>query len=73
LIEKNQNHATKEITVVTRIVEQLLAAGTTWVDKDGQQGLISFEDILIVAPYNDFYQPSDVPPSSQPASARRLR
>lgn len=46
----NQSDSPQEVEQVVELVAALLQA--TWTNKDGQIGLITLEDILIVAPYN---------------------
>ncbi|WP_116808690.1 TM0106 family RecB-like putative nuclease [Steroidobacter cummioxidans] len=50
--EGNQNSAPEEAEAIQRLVEQTLAAGASWVDRDGQVRSITLDDILIIAPYN---------------------
>jgi uncharacterized protein len=52
LHEGNQNSAPEEADAIQRLVEETLAAGASWVDRDGQRRPITLEDILIIAPYN---------------------
>ena len=47
----NQSDSPEEAEQVAQLVEALLR-DATWTDKKGQFGLITLEDILIVAPYN---------------------
>ena len=47
----NQSDSAEEALQVAELVEVLLR-DATWTDKTGQIGLITLEDILIVAPYN---------------------
>ena len=37
---------------VRDLVNEILGAGTTWIDKHGAEALVKLEDILIIAPYN---------------------
>ncbi|MBA2524217.1 MAG: TM0106 family RecB-like putative nuclease [Pyrinomonadaceae bacterium] len=48
----NDSESTEEAERVASIVERLLGDGATWTDKEGQTGLLTLDDILIVAPYN---------------------
>ncbi len=48
----NQAVAPEEVDAVARIAESLLAAGTTWTDRDGDTRPFTTDDILVVAPYN---------------------
>jgi superfamily I DNA and/or RNA helicase len=50
--EGNQNESQEEVEKVTSLVEELLAAGTTWTDKKGETIPLGLQDILIVSPYN---------------------
>lgn len=34
------------------LVNEILASGTTWTDKHGQERPVTLDDILIIAPYN---------------------
>ncbi|HKR61763.1 MAG TPA: TM0106 family RecB-like putative nuclease [Pyrinomonadaceae bacterium] len=49
--DANQSDSPEEAKKVAELVETLLRKAT-WTDKQGQIGLITLEDILIVAPYN---------------------
>jgi uncharacterized protein len=48
----NQNVSTEEADRVAEIVESLVAAGSTWTDRQGNVKQITLDQILIVAPYN---------------------
>lgn len=50
--EGNQNRSTEEIDAIERTVRELLAAGLTWTDREGNVAAITDQDLLIVAPYN---------------------
>ncbi len=50
--EGNQNSSPEELEVVARIVESLLAPGVRWFRSIGNSRAITWEDILVVAPYN---------------------
>ncbi len=50
--EGNQNIAPEEAVAIQRLVEETLAAGATWIDRDGRRRAVTVEDILIIAPYN---------------------
>jgi uncharacterized protein len=50
--EGNQNSSPEEADAVKRLVDEILASKTTWIDGDGKKSLIRLEDILIIAPYN---------------------
>lgn len=49
--DANQSDSPEEAKQVAELVETLLRKAT-WTDKQGQIGLVTLEDILIVAPYN---------------------
>jgi uncharacterized protein len=48
----NDNESVEEAQQVADLVLGLLAAGTHWINDKGQDGFLTEEDILIVAPYN---------------------
>jgi predicted RecB family nuclease len=48
----NENESVEEARQVAVLVRTLIASGSTWVDKDGDERPLRFEDVLIVAPYN---------------------
>jgi uncharacterized protein len=48
----NDNESAEEAQQVADLVMGLLAAGTHWINDKGQDGFLTEEDILIVAPYN---------------------
>lgn len=48
----NQNTAPEEIEAIAALVEEVLAASSTWIDRTGIERPILLDDILIVAPYN---------------------
>jgi uncharacterized protein len=48
----NRNGADEEVAAVKRLVDQLLAPGSLWVDADGAQHQMTVDDILVVSPYN---------------------
>ncbi|MCJ8205393.1 TM0106 family RecB-like putative nuclease [Pseudomonas sp. RGM2987] len=50
--EGNQSSSPEEADCVRTLVEEILASGTTWIDRHGVERLISLQDILIIAPYN---------------------
>ena len=51
--EGNQSYSAEEVARVSAIVEYLTQSGTSWTDRHGNQQPLTFDDILIVAPYND--------------------
>jgi predicted RecB family nuclease len=48
----NQSSSPKEADAVKELVDEILATGTTWTDRDGNVYPVNLEDILIIAPYN---------------------
>ncbi|MDD1134107.1 TM0106 family RecB-like putative nuclease [Pseudomonas shahriarae] len=50
--EGNQSSSPEEADRVRTLVEEILASGTTWIDRHGVERLITLQDILIIAPYN---------------------
>jgi uncharacterized protein len=48
----NRNASDEEVREVVRIVDELLADGSEWVDEHGTARPMTAADILIVAPYN---------------------
>jgi hypothetical protein len=50
--ERNQNRAVEEIGPIVEVITSLTAAGSQWVDKDGNRRALTLNDILVVAPYN---------------------
>ena len=42
----------EEVDRIVELVEEILDAGTTWVDSDGKSQPVTLEEILIIAPYN---------------------
>ncbi len=48
----NTNASTEEADRVAALVGELLDAGATWVDKEGDRRPLTLQDILVVAPYN---------------------
>jgi uncharacterized protein len=50
--EGNRNASDEEVEVVARLVECLLAPGSTWTDREGVTKPLGREDVLVVAPYN---------------------
>jgi uncharacterized protein len=51
--EDNQSYSTEEAEVVAAITEMLIRPGSTWTDRGGNRRLLTLDDILIVAPYNN--------------------
>ena len=52
LHEGNRNSSIEEADRVAEIVSGLLAAGSTWTNREQETNPMRLEDILIVAPYN---------------------
>lgn len=48
----NQNSSREEADAVHGLVNSILESGTTWVNRDGVEAIITLDDILIIAPYN---------------------
>lgn len=50
--EGNQSSSPEEADHVRDLVNQIFESGSTWIDNKGQERVITFDDILIIAPYN---------------------
>ena len=50
--EGNQSSSPEEADCVRDLVNDILGAGTTWIDKHGVEAPVTLDDILIIAPYN---------------------
>jgi predicted RecB family nuclease len=48
----NQSSSREEAEQIRDLVSEILAGGTTWVDREGVEASVGLEDILIIAPYN---------------------
>ncbi|HEY6804278.1 MAG TPA: TM0106 family RecB-like putative nuclease [Pyrinomonadaceae bacterium] len=48
----DQSDSPEEVEVIASIVEELLRDGATWTNKKGETHALTWDDILIVAPYN---------------------
>jgi uncharacterized protein len=48
----NQNSSPQEGEAIQKMVAEILGAGTTWVDRKGEEKAVTLDDILIIAPYN---------------------
>ena len=48
----NRNESPEEAAEVARLVRGLVDASSTWTDEEGRLHSISWDDVLIVAPYN---------------------
>ncbi|MBY2926351.1 TM0106 family RecB-like putative nuclease [Rhizobium leguminosarum] len=50
--EGNQSTSPEEADCVRDLVDEILGAGTTWIDKHGVEAPVTLNEILIIAPYN---------------------
>ncbi|MBO6560251.1 MAG: TM0106 family RecB-like putative nuclease [Nisaea sp.] len=48
----NASVSTEEAEVVQSLVEHIIGTGATWTDRDGSVKPVTFDDILVIAPYN---------------------
>jgi superfamily I DNA and/or RNA helicase len=48
----NQNSSPEEAEAIAKLVAEILGSGTTWVDREAKEHVVTLEDILIIAPYN---------------------
>jgi uncharacterized protein len=48
----NQNCSPEEAQAIATLVNTLVNGRSTWIDGDGQEKAITFEDIVIITPYN---------------------
>jgi hypothetical protein len=48
----NQNCSPEEAQAIATLVETTINGKSTWIDGDGQERVITFEDIVIITPYN---------------------
>ena len=48
----NDNESAEEAAVIARLAKTLIDEGATWIDPDGIERPIGWEEIVIVAPYN---------------------
>jgi uncharacterized protein len=51
--EGNRSHSSEEVEGVAAIVDHLTRDGATWTDREGRQKMLTFDDLLVIAPYND--------------------
>jgi len=49
---RNQSYSTQEVDAVATLVERLLAAPSSWVDREGKEQRIEAKHIAVVSPYN---------------------
>jgi uncharacterized protein len=50
--DANQSASSEEVTVVKGLVEELVAGGVQWRDREGSEHPLELKDILVIAPYN---------------------
>ncbi|MBN9983795.1 TM0106 family RecB-like putative nuclease [Rhizobium laguerreae] len=50
--EGNQSSSPEEADCIRDLVDEILGAGTTWIDKHGVEAPVTLNEILIIAPYN---------------------
>ncbi|TAY97393.1 TM0106 family RecB-like putative nuclease [Rhizobium leguminosarum] len=50
--EGNQSSSPEEADCVRDLVDEILGAGTTWIDKHWVEAPVTLNEILIIAPYN---------------------
>ena len=50
--EGNRNDSPEEAAAVARLVRELIEGGATWTDSDGRMRDLTWDDVLVVAPYN---------------------
>jgi superfamily I DNA and/or RNA helicase len=48
----NRSESVEEAAAVARLVDRLVAGGSTWTDRHGEAHPLRREDVLVVAPYN---------------------
>lgn len=48
----NQNNAPEEAAAIAELVNEVIAAGADWTDRDGETHPVTLDDILIITPYN---------------------
>jgi AAA domain len=48
----NQNCSPEEAPAIAALVNTIMDSGSTWIDGDGQEKAITFEDVVIITPYN---------------------
>jgi uncharacterized protein len=51
--EGNRSHSSEEVERVAAIVDRLTRDGAMWTDREGRQKMLTLDDLLVVAPYND--------------------
>jgi uncharacterized protein len=50
--EGNQNCSAEEARAVGTLVRGILESKASWVDREGQEKLVTLDDIVIISPYN---------------------
>jgi predicted RecB family nuclease len=50
--ERADNESIEEARLVAEVVRGIVEGGSTWVDRHGSERPITYDDVLIVAPYN---------------------
>ena len=50
--EGNRNSSPEEADQIRNLVNDIMDTRTTWVDRHGEERLLTLDDILIIAPYN---------------------
>ncbi len=50
--EGNQSSSPEEADCVAALIDEILGAGTTWIDRHGTEVPVTLNEILIIAPYN---------------------
>ncbi len=50
--EGNQSSSPEEAERIRELVQDILDAPSTWIDRDGAEKPVTLDDILIIAPYN---------------------
>lgn len=50
--EGNQSSSPEEADCIRDFVDEILGTGTTWIDRHGVEAPVTFNEILIIAPYN---------------------
>ncbi|MDQ4034999.1 MAG: TM0106 family RecB-like putative nuclease [Chloroflexota bacterium] len=48
----SESESPEEARQVAALVRALVESGSTWIDKDGDERRLRYEDVLVVAPYN---------------------
>jgi len=48
----NDAESVEEAAAVAEVARKLVDAGSTWIDQDGQLKVVTWDEVLIVAPYN---------------------